>query len=360
MLEKGKISSRQFSVLITLYIIGSSILTIPAMLAGVAKQDAWISALLALAVGLLLIPMYIHLGDRFSHSTFILYTEKVLGKWLGKGVSLLFFVIYPFLIAILSMRNIGDFMTTEVMPTTPIQAIHILFIFIVIMAVRLGIEPLARATEIFFPIVILLLIIFVILISPQIEIKNIQPMMEEGIKPILKASLNFIAYPFLEPIILITLFPYVNHPGKNGKALFSGFLLGGIIMVVMITLTVLVIGANTATVAYPSYALAKKISIGNFIERMEVIIAVIWFITIFVRIALLFYVAIIGIAQVLNLKEYRFLTLPMSIILVILSFVVFPNTAYYNEFTPIWTVHSFILGFVFPIMLLIIGSLRKK
>jgi spore germination protein KB len=359
MLDNGKISSRQYSALIALYVIGSAILNVPSMIAGIAKQDSWIAALLALVVVLLILPMYIQLGNRFSHENFTWYLEKVLGKWLGKIVALLFFVSFPFLIAVLSLRNLGDFMTIQIMPETPIQAIHIFFVIIVIMGVRLGLEPMARSAEIFFPVVIFLFLIFVLLISPQIHIENVQPILERGLQPVINGSLIFIGYPLLEPIILITLFPMVKSTDRNGRALFTGIIIAAIVLIAFTTLSILVLGPSVASNAYPSYALAKYISIAHFLERIEVIIAVIWFITLFVRLSLLVYITVLGIAQTLNLKEYRFLTLPISIILVIFSQVVFPNTAYFMEFTPIWTIHSLIMGFLFPCILWILGSFKK-
>ena len=359
MLDNGKISSRQFSILITLYIIGSAVLTIPGLLAIDAKQDAWIAAVLAFIVCLLILPIYIHLGKRFSRSNFTSYIEKLLSKWLGKVVLLLFIITFPFLVAVLTLRNIGDFITTEVMEHTPAQAVYIIFIIVVILGVRLGLEPLARAAELFFPFVIILFVLFFVLVTPQINFDNIQPVLENGFKPILSASFTFIAYPFVESIILTMLFPFIKHTKNNGKALFTGIFIGGIVLVIITTLTILCLGTNTVSLSYPSYALAKNINIGLFVDRIEGIMAMIWFITIFIRLALVFHICVVGIAHILNLKEYRFLTFPTSIVLIVLSQVFFPNDAYFYQFTPIWTIHALIMGFLFPLILWIIGSFKK-
>lgn len=109
MLESGKISGRQFSIIVMLYLIGSAILIIPSILAAEAKQDAWIAALLTIGIALLFIPVYISLGTRFPNKTFAEYIEVIFGKWLGKAVSLFFFILFPLLIAALTLRNIRDF-----------------------------------------------------------------------------------------------------------------------------------------------------------------------------------------------------------------------------------------------------------
>ncbi len=362
MLENGKIATRQFTILVILYIVGSAILIIPSILAAEAKQDAWFAAMLSVGVGLLILPIYIALGTRFPNMNFAQYIEQILGKWLGKLVSLLFFINFPFFIAALTLRNIGDFTITQIMPETPIQAIHIIFVGVVILGARLGLEPLARATEIFFPWVIFLFLTLVVFVSPQIEFENIQPIFGEGIKPILRASIPFISFPFLEPVIFLMLFPYVNRPNKTGKALFLGTLIGGLFLIIITALSILVIGADqSARLVFPSYAIAKKISIGHFLERIEVIIAFIWSVTIYVRLTLLFYITALGIAQTLNLKDFRFLTFPLGMILIVFSLVAVPNTTYLLEFNQtIWMTYVPTHGLFLPLILLGLAVLRKK
>src|SRR5690606_36172499 len=124
----------------------------------------------------------------------------------------------PFLLASLTLRNMGDFMTTQIMPETPIQAIHILFLSIAVMGVRLGLEPLARTAEIFLPLVLLLLVMLVCLVSSEIQFEKVTPMLENGILPIFRGSLTMLALPFLEGAILIMLLPSVSDPKEGGRA----------------------------------------------------------------------------------------------------------------------------------------------
>jgi spore germination protein KB len=63
------------------------------------------------------------------------FNEKVFGKWIGSSTTLFY---------------VGNFMTTQVIPEMPIEAIHILFAGIVVMGLRLGLETIVRAAEIFF------------------------------------------------------------------------------------------------------------------------------------------------------------------------------------------------------------------
>jgi spore germination protein KB len=195
MLEKGKISVTQFTLLVTLFTIGSSILLAPSFLTDQAKQDAWIAAVIGVGIGLLLVLLYNAVARIYPSCNLVETNEKVLGKWLGKFASLLF-ISFLFLLSAFLLRDMGDFMTTQMFPETPISAIHILFLLVAVMAVRLGLEVFSRAAEIFFPWVILLAVGYMILLAPEIEIQKIQPVLEGGIVPILRGSFTFLGILF--------------------------------------------------------------------------------------------------------------------------------------------------------------------
>lgn len=91
MYEKLKISTRQFRILVLLYSVGTVILHTPSPLAAIAKQDAWIASLLGTFLGLVLVRLYIKVGNLFPDLTLDQMNEKLLGKALGKVVNFTFF-----------------------------------------------------------------------------------------------------------------------------------------------------------------------------------------------------------------------------------------------------------------------------
>ena len=68
MLEKGKISHTQLFILVMTFEIGTSILLAPFLMVAAAKQDAWISMLIGLSTGLLLVLFYAALIKRYYQS----------------------------------------------------------------------------------------------------------------------------------------------------------------------------------------------------------------------------------------------------------------------------------------------------
>lgn len=362
MLGNWKITPRQFKLLVFLCYVGTAVLASPGFLAAQAKQDGWIGAIIGLIGGLLIVQLYNLLGNLTPNLTITQQCEKFFGKWLGKVVSLLF-ISFLFINSSMILWISGNFVTTQIMPETPIQFTNILFTLIIVMAARLGIETIARTAEILFPVVFGLLVILILFVSPNIDIKNIQPVFEFGMKPILGGSLLYISYASFTLIVMLMIFPAnVNNIKESNKAFLSGTLLGGIMIFLIVLFSILVLGHDFAMRnEFPSYVLAKKIQLGGFIERIESLIAIIWFITVFYKTLLYFYGAVLGLAQTLELKDYRPLTLPMGMILVVLSLIVFPNTIYAAKWdSRTWVSYSLTYCLLLPLLLLLVGILRKK
>ncbi|WP_252433659.1 GerAB/ArcD/ProY family transporter [Peribacillus butanolivorans] len=362
MLEKGKIGSRQLTILVILYTVGDSILVIPSIVASEAKQNGWVSGIFSVAIApLLVVFLYDALRKCYPDLTLVEYSQKILGKWLGIAISLLF-ISYFFISTATYLREIGDFMTSQIMPDTPIQVIMFLFMSIVLMSARLGLEPLARSAEILFPFVVILLSSLMILLLPEIKFQNLQPVWEGGLKPVIRGSIPFIVFPFIESVAVLMILPFVSQKDRIRKSLFVGQLLAGSVLIIITMLAILVLGVDlTAKEIYPSYKLAQKINIANFLTRLEAILAIIWFITIFFRFSLFFYVTVLGLAQTLKLQDYRPLVFPFGMILLVFTLIMAPNTVYYSNFIlDIWPFYAMTFGFLLPLLLLTIAKVHKK
>jgi spore germination protein KB len=264
MLENVKISSRQLLIFVIIQTIGDSILVLPAITANEAHQDAWIVAVISVGVGSLVAFLYSSLSKLYPKMSLIEYSEKIFGKWLGITIALLF-VIYTFIICVLYLREVGDFMTTQILPETPIQAILILTTIVVLFASRLGFEPLIRSSDIFFPYVLLLLLPLIIFLLPDFKITNIKHVFEGGFKPFITGSFTFIAFPFLELVGILMILPYVNEKERIGKSLYIGALLGGLVLIIITSMTIFVFGADIISrQIYPSFILAKNVNVEDF------------------------------------------------------------------------------------------------
>lgn len=360
-MEKGRISPFQLGILVFMFIISSSTLLIPPLLTSYVKQDAWIVSLVTMFTALPFAWLYISLGMRYPDLTLIECTEKILGKWLGKVVSSLF-IFYFLIITSGLLRQLGDLLVILVLPDTPIQWIEILFFTLVIAATRLGIEVSSRAAEIFFPWVLSFLLFLLIALLPRIDWKNLQPIFESPLNLLAKGTIIHIGIPFFDLVIFLMVFPYVSNLRKAKKIYFAAMILGGMIIAVITLMSILVLGTSiTEQSTYPVYALAQSVNIGDFIQRIEVLVGGIWFITLFFKITICFYASVLAIAQLFKLNDYRPLTFPIGMIIVPLSLVMFSSMVEFRQFVKdIWTISVVPYGLLLPILLLVVDSIKQK
>ncbi|TQR28653.1 hypothetical protein C7Y47_20370 [Lysinibacillus sphaericus] len=360
-MEKEIISSRQFMIITLLASIGTAILISPASVASEAKQDAWIAAIISVVLSLLLIKLFITVGKRTPTLTFVEANEKILGRFFGKITSI-GFIFLSLLSAGELLYFIGIFMKTEVLPETPTMAFAFLFSIIIIYAAFLGIEVFARSAEILFPFFILIFILFVVCISPSVQMENLQPIMEAPAKSLFFSMIRLMSIFSFPLVILLMIFPSTVNVHKSAqKGFYIGTILGGIVLIAIITLAILVLGpANTASRTFPSYSLAQRISIGNFLQRIEVIMAAMWLISIYIKTFMFFYAGVIGIAQICKIKNHRPLIFPFGMIILGLSQIIHPSIIHsdiYNRET--WPIFSFIFAILLPLVLLLVAKIRK-
>ncbi|WP_339272957.1 endospore germination permease [Paenibacillus sp. FSL W8-0187] len=357
-----KISLRQVSILTAMYTIGSAILIVPSGTANIAKQDAWIAALVGIGLGFIILAVQLQLSKKYPETNLMQLSEKLLGKWIGKTVNFLFLITLLLSGPASVLHEISDFMTIQMLPETPVQAIIFLFGALVVLGVRLGLEVLARSAEMLFPWFLLLFLSMSILLLSEIKWENALPVFESGAHPILQAAISFVSTAFLPHIVLMIIYPgAVNRPAEAYKAVYIGSLFGAGVLFTIIGLAILVLGPDiTARNLYPSYMLAKKINIGNFLQRIEAVMAVMWFITLFFRISLYFYAIAIGVSQIFNIKNYQPLVVPLGWILAAVSVFIYPNVPFKVEWdTKTWIPYTITIGFIFPLLLFCMHGIRK-
>ena len=359
--DNGQLSSRQFMILVILCTVGDSILILPMLIASASKQDAWLTMLLSLVLGLGVGVLYGLLAKRMKGLSLIAFVQDALGKAAGSVVCILF-IIYFIYLHITLTSEMCQFMTTQFMPETPNNAIFILFIAVVIIAYRLGVEAFARMGELLFPVFMLLFIFMVVFLLPQIEIDKLEPVLAEGIKPVMNGILSTVTIPFTELIVILMLVPHYKGITNTMKPLLMGIGIGGLILFVTVLLCVLVLGPSVMeSKYYPTFVLAQKITVGSFLERMEAILAFMWVITVYYKTLLIFYAITKSIEQLFGLKESNMLTIPLAMLLLVGSVIGTPNIVIYNEIIKtVWSPFDVTICLLLPALLLGWSYIRRN
>lgn len=121
-----------------------------------------------------------------------------------------------------------------------------------------------------------------------------------------------------------------------------------------------VLGPMAEITTYPSFLAAQAIDVLDVFTRVEVLVAINFITMGFLKISILLYGTVLGLAQVFNLKSYRPIIFPVGILMVILALTNVGNTIEMFDFAqkayPIYAV-PFQIGI--PLMTLVVATLRK-
>lgn len=358
MLEKGKISGRQACLLLILGVLPTALMSLPAITTTEAGPDAWLSMILATLVGGSVILTTVTLGLRFPEETIVEYSGKIIGHFPGKIIGLLFVWFFLYLNAIV-IREFGEFIVTVSMPETPIIVFITTILLISAMAVRSGLEVLGRISIIIFSVIVISFMTMTILITKDLDFSLMTPVLARGFIPPLKGALPPGGW-MGETVAIAFILPYINKQKVAYKYGIAAILILAIFLLLAIVLAIATFGAEqVARIQFPTYAVARYISLGNIIERMESLMMLTWVAGVFLKISFYYYITVLAIAQWLKLRDYRPLVFPVGTILATLSILAFDNNPHLISFLgKVWGPYSIPIELMVPLILLIIARVR--
>jgi spore germination protein KB len=360
-METKKITEHQLYTLTATISLGGSLLVSASTIASIAKQDAWLSGLITIITGIPVTLLLYFLGSRYPGMTLIGIVKKIFGKWLGYAVSIAYLMFF----VTISMHvpwYIGSFFG-RAMSETPFYVIQTLCVAGVVIAVFYGIEVIARASEMLIMFVSIFFVLFIVLTLKDIKPEYITPILEDGLFPAIKGSWFLSTYITFAQISIMMIFPrHTSDMTKARKALVKGFLWSGSISFITTLITTLVLGYSlTMRLTLPSLYLSMSISIGAVLTRLEYVLSLIWLATQFMVAVSFFYSAVIGLAELLGLKDHKKIVLPYGLLVLIMSGVVLPNPVYQgNWVNTVYTPLSTTFGLIIPVIMAVVYLIKKR
>ena len=355
MLENGKISGFQTILLLINLVTATAVMFVPSIATNIAGRDAWLAPLIATLPGIYQALIIGSLGKKFPGQTLIQYLQTVFYTWPGKTLGLLYLFFFLHTNAII-VREFGELITATIMPQTPQMVFNVAILLLCAYAIRGGLEVLARTIEIAIPFIIIIVVVLVALTAKDADLKNLLPILENGLLPVVNASL--ITFAWQGEIILLAMFlPYLAKPEQGKRyAIIAQLLIGFLVSVDVIAMIAVLSSNQAATLSFPTYSLIRDYSIG----RSDAFVIIIWVTSLFGKIALFYYVTAIGTAQLFNLKDYRILVLPLGILLAALSILVVGNNVELSEYiSKSFPPFAYVFEYIIPTIILVVAKVTK-
>jgi len=359
MIEKGKISALQMAIMMTPTIVATAVLLVPAITVQHAKQDLWISPIWAMMIGSIVIFVTYQLNKLYPNESFIEYSNHIIGKFAGKILGLIYIIFFLHITGII-IREYGEFVAGTFLTHTPIYVVVGSMVLVCAFAVYGGIEVIARASQIMVPVVVLFFSLVIIMLIKDLEVKNIFPVLEDGLKPSFMGSIVPQGW-FSEYFLIAFLLPFIED--KKSGLKWGMVSAGSSFFLLMLAnlVTYMMFGELTGVFTYPVMVAVRYISIADFLEHLESIVMAIWVTGTFIKIAVFFYVNVLSFAQWLKLSDYRPIVFPIGFILLVFSIWTTPNLQEMSHFLSTSAPFYFItLQLIIPLTLLCIARLRNK
>jgi len=357
-IDKGRISGLQFMFLIACYYQASSLLT--AFQTGVTKQDTWIMVLIGSILSLPFLWAVRTLMVTFPDKNLIQILSEVYGPVIGKILGLLY-LWYFLTVASLNLMDLADFTKGTIMTRTPSPVMAAVCILVASIAVRRGIRLVAKYGPLFTIIAAFIFVLSTLLVVNQIKLEHYLPIFSLPPKKYLQGAHISTTIPFGEHITFLMIHPAALLSRRDtGKYLFLGFAVGALTLFITTLRDIGVLGNTVDLFTVPSLMTLRLVHVGPTISRTEILFSVIFMILLFFKITVLFYVTVLTVAQLFNIKSYQHLILTVGSLIVVYGITLYPNpqkhAASAQEVEPvIWTLFELFI----PLLTSIVAKIRK-
>lgn len=356
-----KIDKFQLVSLMVLYEIGTTTL----FAIGIeVKQDAWIAIIIAMLIGFILLWIYIKIQQAYIDKSLAVILPAVCGKWIGPPLVFLY-ALYFFVNSSFNFWEFGEITVLLALSRTPLVVILLITLFLMWYVILLGFETIARAGTILLPYFLgFFILIFIFgLTSNQASPHHLQPILENGIKPVIQTAIpKIVSFPFGEIIVFLVYWNYMNDKKNLVKTTFLAVSIAGAVIILSVVIMIMRLGVEgTSLSSVPLQKVIGTIQIKGFAQRLDVLAFVTFFIGGFFKMTLNFYASILLLQSLLKIKKLTWVMFPAGVYLLGFSLALFPSIVFQRWLGVQYTIygHPF-FQIILPCFLLLIIWFQKR
>ncbi|GGH88893.1 spore germination protein [Pullulanibacillus pueri] len=353
-----EVGTKEITFSVCSMVIGVGLLSMPRDVNLVTYvADGWISILLGGIFAIIFTYVCAKLAARFPRQTFYEYVASITAKPIAFMLSLLL-VCHFLLICLYEVRVISDIAKLYIFIKTPVEVISLVFLMVVVYAVRGSSVGILRLNMMFLPIILFIVAFVHVMSLNTFDINNLRPFFVTPPMNILqgaqKAYLSFAGFEIV--LIYISL---MNQPQKAPKAAVIGMILPLVMGLLIFLFSIAIFSVTTQEILYPAIEMAKEISTDiGFFERIEALFFTIWIMAIYTTATMAFDAAVLSAKSLFpKLDKIHFVLIFTPIIYLV---AMIPRS--YDSIQRYGQIASFtsiIFGAVIPTLLLILSLIRR-
>ena len=341
-----------------LFIMGSTLIL---GIGSDAKQDAWLSIIIAAALAVPMLAVYSRILALFPEKNIYEILNIVFGNIFGRLIAL-FFIWYAFHLGTMVLRNFQEFIKIVSFPETPEFISVMLMGILCIWVVKEGIEVLGRFSQLAIIFLAFIIIVVISLGMKNASFDNFRPFLYNGVKPVLSSAFSVFSFPFAETVLFTAVFTFMKGRNNSYRVYYFALVIGVSFTLSVTVRNILVLGADfIERVYFASYAAVSLVNIGNFLQRIEVTVSVVMLFTGFVKISVCLMATARGVDYLFKVGNYRQLVAPVGFLMMITSCFIYQNAMEMQEFAfEVYKYYAFPFQVILPLIIWIGAEIKAR
>ncbi len=353
---KEEINNLQLSSILFLLLFSGCFGILPYVVIQRVGTDGFISSIIGSLIGLIPLFILLYIFNYDIDNPIYVKTKIIFGKVIGSIINYLLVLTY-LVIAVTILFNTSNFIISQYLTNTPLILVTLVLGAVILHTISKGVYTISKISFIYVIIIISLFILGAILLSSDIKVDNIKPILEFGIKSPFITSIIYTLL-FTSPMYSILVIPKnsIENSNNSNKYLVITYLLVAFMICFIIFISSAALGKYLIKIyQYPAYITLKKISIFGFIDRIENFLSVQFILSSFISLTMpIFY-----IKNSIKRDNNLFISFITTLIIVITSTFIFKsNTNFNNYLSNIYPYILIIPTFIY--FVIFIGIFIKK
>lgn len=325
-----------------------------------AEQDSWLTLLLAAIFAFPFLMMLARITQIYPEQDFFEILEILFGK-VGGRILILLMSWYALHLSSLVLQSFTEFVEISVMPETPQLPIMIGMILVVAYMGKMGLQAIGKWSYIMMPIATAVVIFTIVFSLNNMDFDNIFPIFSHSPATIASGAFELFAFPYMEMVLFICISHGLKEGGNPYRMYAYSLVISTVILLAILLRNIFVLGPVIIDMEYfPSYTAARIINIGELITRLEGTIAMNFIISGILKICLCLVVAAKGISHLFGVGNYKKLIVPLGLLSMALSNVLFNNITELFEFIEIYPFYALPFQVFIPALVWITAEIRLR
>lgn len=323
-----KISSRQVILLITICRVTIILTIMSTIYMPPANQDIWIINILSFFYTILLTRPIVFLTNKFNDLSTIGYMEKIFGKIIGKIIGILYAVFFVAIAILFFYITIQMIRTSFLVYANPSIIVFVLISCCIYFSSK-GIKVIAKSSELFGPVILSAMILFIFLGYNKVDLTVLLPIYKDSTFLDINYGALLLSCIFLDIHILSMIVPWMENKEDINKVSIKAILYPIIIVLMVVIVTQTSLGVEQAKHSnFPFLAFVRLINVNSIFERIESVYIIMWLVAMIIKITTYIHMASQAITEVLRKKENNLILYSVGVIVAL-------STYYIAEFRPL-------------------------